>query len=61
MGYRNVWEIKVHGEFGSIYRYVGKKARLEKEVYFLENYGKVTVRKLSKEERKQIPFSRIMG
>lgn len=61
MGYRNVWEIKVQGAFGSIYYYVGKKARLEKEVYFLENYGKVTVKKLSKEERKLIPFSRIMG
>lgn len=64
MGYRNVWEIKVRTTAGTFQRYIGKSKLIGKYVEWLRvqaDVVKVESRKLTDEERRQIPFSMIMG
>lgn len=61
MGYRNVWEIILRTYEGTkIVTYVGSKKRLDKELVFLGQYGRLEHRKLNNDERKMIPFLTIL-
>ena len=64
MGYRNVWELKIRTNTGIIYNYIGKAS----EVTIYENWLltlpyviEIVTRKLTNEERKQIPFEQIIA
>lgn len=64
MGYSNVWEITVRTTMGTFQRYIGKSRLIDKYVNWLRAQAdvvKVESRKLTNEERKQIPFSMIIG
>lgn len=65
MGYKNVWEITIRTREGvTAVRYVGKSSLVEPYVdwlRYLVYVTDVTSRKLSNEERKQIPFDMIIA
>lgn len=64
MGYSNVWEVNVRTTAGTFQRYIGKARLIDKYVKWLREQAdvvRVETRKLTNEERKQIPFSMIIA
>ena len=64
MGYRNVWELQIKTTAGRIKRYIGRSKLITpyiNQCLRFEDVQDVTIRKLTNDERKNIPFNQIIA